>query len=154
MEPLKMPSALTAVAGLVLGVLAALNTLSFHFGPPWTTGINIALILGAAYGVAPLLGSAWRTALNLPHSVTNIIVGALAALQLWQQSEPISTGLHAAIAGVLAFAAALGFATNIAPAGAPVQDPKAVTARGRRLLVPTAVLLIVVGPVVLLVLIV
>lgn len=111
---LKLPSVATTVAALVLGVLTVLNTTTFQPGPPWQTGINIALLAGAAFGVAPLLGKAWASALNLTVAQTSLVTGVLSFLQLWQQSEPLSTTLHAVIVGVITVAAGLGFGVNIA----------------------------------------
>jgi hypothetical protein len=107
---LNLPTGLTVVLSAIAGVLVAFNTASFGFATDWRTGITIGLTILAAWGISPLTGAAFRAILHLSNAVSTVIAAALGALQVIFLQVNMSTGLHGLIAGVLAFAAGLGFA--------------------------------------------
>lgn len=120
----KLPGKAALILGLIAGALVALNVTTFQPGPPWQTGINIALIAISALGISTLSGAAWRAAIHLTQQETAIVTAVLAFFQLWQQSEPLSTALHAVIGAILAFAAAVGFGPNTVQVVATERDAR------------------------------
>ena len=110
---LNLPTQLTVILSAVAGVLVALNTASFGFAASWTTAITIGLTILAAWGISPLTGVAFRAILHLSNGVSVAIAAALGALQVIFLNVSISPTWHGIIAGVLAFAAGLGFAPSL-----------------------------------------
>ena len=110
---LNLPTQLTVILSAVAGVLVALNTASFGFAASWTTAITIGLTILAAWGISPLTGVAFRAILHLSNGVSVAIAAVLGALQVIFLNVSISPTWHGIIAGVLAFAAGLGFAPSL-----------------------------------------
>ena len=110
------PSVETVVLSCVAGILVVLNVTTFGFGQPWLVGTTIALTFLAGLGISPLTGVSFKAALHLPNGVSNVIAAALGALQLGLFTVPMSTGVHAVLAGVITLLAGLGFAPAVVPA--------------------------------------
>jgi hypothetical protein len=126
---LKLPSWATTIFGLAAGVLAILNETTFGFNPTWRGYASVILIFLAGLGISPLVGSAFRAALHISTAVGLIISSALAALALAVHTFNLSSGLRGVLQGVLAFAAAIGFA----PAVNLAQIPTKISGRGATL---------------------
>ncbi len=108
--PTWLTLAFSAGAGVVVAFVAS-NIIVLESG--WSEGVQIGLTIIAAWGISPLTGAAFRAILHLSNGVSVAIAGALGALQIVFLEVHMSLGLHGLIAGVLAFAAGLGFAPSI-----------------------------------------
>jgi hypothetical protein len=113
MPKLNTPTQLTVIFSAAAGILVAFNTASFGFASDWTTSITIALTILAAWGISPLTGVAFRAILHLSNGVSVVIAAGLGALQVIFLQVSMGATLHGILAGVIAFAAGLGFAPSI-----------------------------------------
>lgn len=119
---LKLPTWATTIVGLAAGVLAVLNEVAFGLDPTWRGYLSVTLIFLAGLGISPLVGSAFRAALHLSPGVSLVISSALAALALAVHMFNLSSGLRGVLQGVLAFAAAIGFAPAVNVATLPAKS--------------------------------
>jgi hypothetical protein len=113
MKSLGLPTWATTLLGLLAGALAILNEVAFGFDAEWRGYLSIVLIFLSGVGISPLVGPAFRAALHLSTTASMFITSALAALALAVHSVNISEGWRGVIQGVLAFAAAVGFAPTV-----------------------------------------
>jgi hypothetical protein len=107
---LNLPTWLTVVLAAAAGVIVAFNEASFAFATNWRVGITVALTILAAWGISPLTGAAFRVILHLSNTVAAVIAMALAVLQVIFLQVSMSPDVHGLVAGVIVFAAGLGFA--------------------------------------------
>lgn len=117
---LNIPSQVTVALGLAAGVLAILTQTTFGLGAEWASYVTVALVFLAGLGISPLVGPAFRSALHLSQSASLIISSVLSALAVAATTLNVSVGVRGVIEGVLAFAAALGFAPSVNPVQIPV----------------------------------
>jgi hypothetical protein len=130
---LKLPSWASVTLGIGAGVLAVLNETTFGFATDWRGYISVVLIFLAGIGISPIVGAAFRAALHLSTTVSLLISSGLAALALAVHTFNLSEGLRGVLQGVLAFAAAIGFAPTT-PEAETAQESyeRARTAERRR----------------------
>ena len=102
----------------------------------------MALIFLAGLGVSPLVGAAFRAALHLSTAVSLLISSALGALALAVHTFNLSEGLKGVLQGVLAFAAAIGFAPTT-PEAEAIQSKRQPRPLGLLTLVVLAGVLVV-----------
>lgn len=113
MTKLGLPTWATTLLGLLAGALAILNEVAFGFDAEWRGYLSIVLIFLSGVGISPLVGPAFRAALHLSTTASMFITSGLAALALAVHSVNVSEGWRGVIQGVLAFAAAVGFAPTV-----------------------------------------
>lgn len=113
-SPLGLPSIWTTILGLADGVLTVLVHNNFGLPTTWEYVLSAILVFLGGAGIVPLLGPAFRTALNLPHQVTTVISAAMSALSYFLSTHPVglSHSLAGWLSGGLAFLAAVGFGTS------------------------------------------
>ncbi len=107
---LRLPSWATTLLGLVAGVLAILNEVTFGLSTEWRGYVSMALIFLAGLGISPLVGPAFRSALHVSNQASIAVSSVLAGLALVVHGVDLSTGLRGVLQGILTFAAAVGFA--------------------------------------------
>ena len=106
---LKLPSKATVIAGLVLGGVTTLLTTTLHLGGPWTLGLTIAGSWAAMFGVAPITGAAFRSALELTPAESAAAGGVLTTINLVLAEASLTPGVRGALLGVVNTLSALGF---------------------------------------------
>ena len=104
------PSAWTTLGGLVAGVLSVLNQEFVRSSSAWHSAITVALVFLSGIGISPLVGAKFRAALHLTTRVSVVIASGLAAATVAVTTIRMDGTVKTIIAGVLVFAAALGFA--------------------------------------------
>lgn len=111
---MKLPSLATTILGLIAGALTVLVKGAFGLPPTWQYVLAAVLVFLGGAGVQPLLGPAFRSALNLPIAVTTLISAAMSAAS-YVLAAPIGIDHTASIwiSGGLAFLAAVGFGTTV-----------------------------------------
>ena len=120
MPRLNLPSQLTVILSIAAGVIVAfIGSGIINLEAGWSEGLQIALTILAAWGISPLTGAAFRAILHLSNGLSVAIAGALGSLQIIFLQVHMSAGLHGLIAGLLAFAAGLGFAPSLTPTVIP-----------------------------------
>ena len=121
----KLPVAVRAGLIVAVSLIAAVSQSTLvHLGSPWSVVVVVILGFFASFGIVPLLGSAFQSALAklvpaawlmFAHAaITAAIVGAEAALAL----NDWSVAGHVIVAGVVTLLLGLGFGPDI-PAPAP-----------------------------------
>lgn len=111
---LGLPSEATLVLGLIDGALTVLIKGVFGLPSTWQYVLSaVAIFLGGA-GIQPLLGPAFRSALNLPLWAT-AAASALMSAASYLLAAPIGIDHTVSIwiSGALAFLAAVGFGTTV-----------------------------------------
>lgn len=129
---LNLPTGLTVALSAASGVIVAFVASNIIIvQEPWAAGIKIGLTILGAWGISPLTGVAFRAILHLSNGVCTGIAAGLTALQLIFIQAHLTAGLHGVFAGLIAFAAGLGFAPAINLANLPAKHAPANTAQGR-----------------------
>lgn len=106
-----LPSTLTVILSAIAGVIVAFVASNIIvLEPEWAHGVEIGGTIIALFGISPLTGSSFVAILHLSQQVTAFIATVLAALVVILGQVHMSAGLHGILAGILAFAAGLGFA--------------------------------------------
>lgn len=108
---LNLPTPLVLVLGLAGGVLEFFNTYSFGFSSPVKAAITYGLIAIGVFAVSPLVGSAWKnaldTVLHLSPAVASAvsIVGTLlaAAVNTFTSLDSMAKGIILAVVAFLQF---------------------------------------------------
>lgn len=106
---LNLPSWATTTLGCIAGILAILTELVFAPNTAWGIYITVSLIFLSGIGISPLVGPAFRSALHLSAQVSLLICSGLAALAVALTTVHMASDVHAVLAGIFAFASALGF---------------------------------------------
>ncbi len=120
---LKLPTWATTALSLVAGALTVLNQTTFDLGSPWKVGLSVALVYLTGLGISPLVGNAFRNALGLSHGASVAISAVLSAAVLIITSVHMSTGLHAALVGIITVLAGVGFGPALAPTRRALGNP-------------------------------
>jgi hypothetical protein len=107
---LKLPSWVAVTLGLIAGILAILNEVTFGLDAELRGYVSIVLVFLVGLGITPLVGPAFRAALHLSQTVSLFISTGLAALALAIHTLNVTEGVRSVLQFVLVFAAAIGFA--------------------------------------------
>lgn len=110
---MKSPSIPTIIAGAVLTAVSVLNITTFHFGLPWSIGLATLLPALAAFGIGPLTGAQFQAFIELTPAEATVATTVLGGLQMVVLEIDLSNGWHAALTGLIAIAASLGFGPQI-----------------------------------------
>lgn len=111
---LNIPTSLTVVLSAIAGVIVAfVSSGIIVLEAPWSEAAQVSLTVLAAWGISPLTGAAFRAILHLTNGISTVIAATLGGLQVVFMQVHMSTALHGLLAGVLAFAAGLGFAPSL-----------------------------------------
>jgi hypothetical protein len=110
----QIPSKLTIVLSGIAGILTAFVAAHIIELPAeWSQAVQLALTFTAGLGISPLTGSSFRSVLHLGNGAANAIAAVLAAAQVVVVQAAIGSALHGILAGIIAFAAGLGFAPSL-----------------------------------------
>jgi hypothetical protein len=109
---MKLPSIATTILSAALTAVAVLNVTTFHFGEPWLAGLAVMLPALAAFGIAPITGAAFQAIIDLTPAETTLAASILSVGEIVVLKVNLETGWKAALTGVVAVAAALGFGPN------------------------------------------
>lgn len=119
---LNLPTTLTVVLSAIAGVAVAFVASGIIVVEgEWKTYLETGLTILALVGISPLTGAAFKAVLHLSNGVSGAIAFALAALQVVLAQVHMGAGVHGLLAGIIAFAAGLGFA--------PLASPTAIETR-------------------------
>lgn len=115
MSEFRLPSKLTFILSAAAGVTVAfVRAKVIELEPEWASWIAVGLTFLAAWGISPLTGPSFRSILHLSNGVSAGITFVLTALTIVVTQAHMSLTLHGVLAGLIAFAAGLGFAPSIA----------------------------------------
>jgi hypothetical protein len=107
---LGLPNFITLALGLGGGVLQYLNQTSLHLGNPWHEYVTFGLYALAVIGVSPLVGTSFKTALNLTVKQATAITIVASLLAAWLSTvSGISHSTQGILQGVVTFLAFAGF---------------------------------------------
>lgn len=115
--PTSITVALSAAAGVLVAFLSSGIIVVEH---EWKAPLEVLFTTLALFGISPLTGVAFRTLLHLSNGAATTIAGLLGVLQVILIQVHMSNELHAVLAGLIAFAAGLGFAPVTGPRATPV----------------------------------
>lgn len=106
---IQLPNILALILGLADGVLEYLNQASFDLGPTWTPLVAFGLLFIGAFGVSPLVGSAFRNALHLPPIVCTALTGIATVGAAYVTTASLNLHTKGIIEGVIGLLVWTGF---------------------------------------------
>ncbi len=124
---LNLPTAATLILSAAAGVVIAfVGSHIIVLEPQWVHGVEVGVTILALFGISPLTGASFRAILHLSNAVATLIAAALGVLVILLAEVHMSLALHGILAGVVVFAAGLGFAPAVLPAilPTPVKAPR------------------------------
>lgn len=123
---LTLPAGVTVILAAVAAIAVAfVQSNIIVLEPGWNEGVTIGLTILALWGISPLTHTALIAVLHLSNGTITAIGGALGTLQIVLTQVHMSAGLHGVLAGIIAFAAGLGFAPAIEPIQAALARQRA-----------------------------
>jgi len=113
---LNIPTGVTVALSAAFGVVVAfVGSGIIVLEPEWQHYVEVGGTVLALFGISPVTGASFRALLHLSQTASAFIAAGLGALVVVIAQIHMSAGLHGVLAGLVVFAAGLGFAPE-APA--------------------------------------
>jgi hypothetical protein len=108
-----LPTGVTIALSAAFGVLVAfVGSGIIVLEPEWAHYVEVGGTILALFGISPLTGASFRAILHLSQTASAVIAASLGGLVVILQQVHMSAGLHGVLAGLIVFAAGLGFAPS------------------------------------------